>query len=584
MANSDSKAALGKCLASMGLPAGVLSSVYQSYLACDSRLWLIDDSSMMKIKDSHVGFGGKERGTIERIDNVTRWIELKEYVSFHTLMTSKCWVPTTIWFLNDRRKLNLCRGAPEDVAEEMTQIKAAVTGASLDRSACPLASCVRNLSEGIRKRGSDRRTTLVICTQGLPTDREGRSGSDVTRELLEELWKLAKLPVKIIIRLCTDDEKVTDMFNTMDARFDSVDVLDDFWGEALEVYLHNPWLTYSIGMHRLRESGFAPELMDDLDERPLSLDEIHKLCKTLFVGEDTSINLPHPSKGWNEFGQALEKLVKRERTQWNPIKKKMTPWINFRKLEVMHGRAPRRRAATPPPSNGFSRSCQGLDRKKEKASFTSAQEEKKEEMPPFKEKKKWKKPSLRRPNSFAFGQEKEETNTYRAPERTKKKPSLRRPDSFAYGERTSAPPKHRRARVDPPEEEQPSFAPRRSRSARRSQSWEDPAPTMMLAMWASQRPKIETLQHILVTIPSLFPPKNAGVEPHAYFAKWKTFDDEAFADDGGDELKELLKRAVRKAKFFLHPDKLPNDLTENQSLLFKNIWDIIQHQEAAISG
>lgn len=39
--------------------------------------------------------------------------------------------------------------------------------------------------------------------------------------------------------------------------------------QALEVYLHNPWLTYGIGLHRLRESGFAPDIMDDLDERPL---------------------------------------------------------------------------------------------------------------------------------------------------------------------------------------------------------------------------------------------------------------------------------------------------------------------------
>ena len=74
-------------------------------------------------------------------------------------------------------------------------------------------------------------------------------------------------------------------------------------------------------MHRLRESGFSPELMDDLDERPLNLDEIHQLCKALFVGEDNSITLPHPTLAcWNEFGQALVKLVKREKTQWNPIK------------------------------------------------------------------------------------------------------------------------------------------------------------------------------------------------------------------------------------------------------------------------
>jgi curved DNA-binding protein CbpA len=42
----------------------------------------------------------------------------------------------------------------------------------------------------------------------------------------------------------------------------------------------------------------------------------------------------------------------------------------------------------------------------------------------------------------------------------------------------------------------------------------------------------------------------------------------------------LLKRAARKAKFFLHPDKLPNDLTEAQTTLFRSIWDVIQDSEA----
>ena len=92
------------------------------------------------------------------------------------------------------------------------------------------------------------------------------------------------------------------------------------------------------------------------------------------------------------------------------------------------------------------------------------------------------------------------------------------------------------------------------------------------------------LQQLLVTVPQTFPPTNTNVEPHEYFSKWKTFDEEAFADESGDELKELLKRAVRKAKFFLHPDKLPKDLTENQTLLFKTIWDVLQDSEAATLG
>lgn len=41
-------------------------------------------------------------------------------------------------------------------------------------------------------------------------------------------------------------------------------------------------------------------------------------------------------------------------------------------------------------------------------------------------------------------------------------------------------------------------------------------------------------------------------------------------------LPPALFTAMRKTKFFLHPDKLPNDLTKGQAFLFRMLWDIIQ--------
>ena len=322
---------------------------------------------------------------------------------------------------------------------------------------------------------------------------------------------LLKLPVKLIIRLCTDDERVRDMFNTMDARFDSCDVLDDFWGEALEVYLHNPWLTYGMGLHRLREAGLAPEIMDDLDERPLSLDELHEFCHVLFVGgDDDIIDLPHPKKSWSAFIRALNVLVEKEKKQWNPIKKMATPWINLKKLDAMH----RRRHHRSRDSHGS------------------------------------------RHHHHQHGQQRRSST-------------------------------HSSQSKDPPESHSGGSSPRHQNRQHRSTlsgaaaaaaSNADLTLTQVLQRWSHQPSdykKYYPLQHLLVTVPQTFPPTNTKVEPHDYFKKWKTFDEEAFADESGDELKELLKRAVRKAKFFLHPDKLPKDLTENQTLLFKTIWDVL---------
>eukprot|EP00975_Prorocentrum_lima_P070415 12931840-Prorocentrum_lima.AAC.1 len=39
-----------------------------------------------------------------------------------------------------------------------------------------------------------------------------------------------------------------------------------------------------------------------------------------------------------------------------------------------------------------------------------------------------------------------------------------------------------------------------------------------------------------------------------------------------DETK--LKKAVRKVRVFLHPDKLPRDLSTDQSFIARMLWDI----------
>ena len=105
----------------------------------------------------------------------------------------------------------------------------------------------------------------------------------------------------------------------------------------MEVHLQNPWLTYGIGLHRLREAGLLPTVFGDLDNRPLTLDELHEFCETLFIGDDGCIDLPHPRKSsWNDFFFALKMLVEKAKLQWNPVKKKTMPWIDLDRVKAMH--------------------------------------------------------------------------------------------------------------------------------------------------------------------------------------------------------------------------------------------------------
>lgn len=97
----------------------------------------------------------------------------------------------------------------------------------------------------------------------------------------------------------------------------------------------------------------------------------------------------------------------------------------------------------------------------------------------------------------------------------------------------------------------------------------------LLVHWALQPPMLQMLRPIgdlLINIHSVFPPK-FGVAGHEYFAKWKSLSrDDVFNGVVPDE--DKLKKAVRKLRFFLHPDKLPRDLNDEQKFMCKMLWDV----------
>ena len=98
----------------------------------------------------------------------------------------------------------------------------------------------------------------------------------------------------------------------------------------------------------------------------------------------------------------------------------------------------------------------------------------------------------------------------------------------------------------------------------------------ILIQWALQPPQMQMLRPIDVLITSIhkvFPPA-LGVAGHDYFAKWKPVSGSDLAGPSGLPEEEKLKKSVRKIRFFLHPDKLPNDLNEEQQFMTKMLWDV----------
>lgn len=101
----------------------------------------------------------------------------------------------------------------------------------------------------------------------------------------------------------------------------------------------------------------------------------------------------------------------------------------------------------------------------------------------------------------------------------------------------------------------------------------------ILINWALQPPNLNVLRPIdqlVTTIHTAMPPA-FGVASHAYFAKFTPITQSELvvsAAMGAHPDENKLKKAVRKVRVFLHPDKLPRDLTSDQHFAARMLWDI----------
>lgn len=203
-------------------------------------------------------------------------------------------------------------------------------------------------------RSSNQKVSLVIATQGLPTNDNGESNQQITQEFVMALKAFENVPATITLRLCTDNEQVFHFYKaTIDCAHISHDIIDDYSGEALEVYLQNPWLTYVLSLHRFRELGLHVKVFDLLDERLLTFDELHEFCSIVF---ETNEMIPHPQTHWTLFLKTVSSLLQKEMAQWNPVKKKFMPLIDIFQLKLMYENKQSSQASTT--NNHFSSGAQ----------------------------------------------------------------------------------------------------------------------------------------------------------------------------------------------------------------------------------
>jgi len=299
-----------------GYPHGLREEVKNSCKQFPSRIWILDNSGSMGKCDGKklLNLKGKQA---KQLVQCSRWEELCKSVEFHADLVATLKAPTDFRLLNrsfetGEQYFSISSMDPREMRKQAENVKR-IMRASVPHNATPLTmhlNAVRSriIEELDKLTELGRRIVVVIATDGLPSDSAGKTNNRTKREFRDALKDLQGLPVWVVVRLLTDDSEVVEYWNDIDSEIEvPLEVLDDWMGEAAEIYNHNPWLNYPELMHHVREMGFSHPLFDLIDERRLDVSEMLKFMELLFG--QACRELPDPRVDFAGFQDMLDDIV-----------------------------------------------------------------------------------------------------------------------------------------------------------------------------------------------------------------------------------------------------------------------------------
>jgi hypothetical protein len=326
-----------------GFPLGLSQELHKTVESTVLRCWIIDNSGSMWTSDGHV-LRGKGKNT--RLIPCTRWAEMQATVECVADLAGLLQATTIFHMLNhpgDPRvpqKFSVAEHGSGSIHDDIDKAKQAMHTCQ-PQGPTPLSARLVEIREVLTaiapmlgKQG--QKATIVIATDGMPTDDFGGTTPEASREFVQTLRSLQNFPVWIVIRLCTDEDETRNFYNSLDEELElPLEVLDDHVAESKEVARFNNWLNYAQPLHRTRELGFQHRLFDLLDERPLNKDEVKEFLELLF-GQGL-FETADPHNDWKNFIKTVQRVVKNQPQQWNPRSQKMEPWVDIKKLEKSFG-------------------------------------------------------------------------------------------------------------------------------------------------------------------------------------------------------------------------------------------------------
>lgn len=312
------------------MPPGLSLAVAKAVMAFPLRIMIVDNSGSMQSGDGNRLVAA---GTRQRMLSCTRWAELSDDVLLVAKMAEALGARTDFHLLNPRPgadTLTVSAGAysrikplgPKADEQAIKEVLKTSPGGTT-----PLTEAVMRVVAMIEPHARELRAcgetvTVILATDGLPND---------SRTFELAMQQLQRLPVWLVVRLCTDDDKIVEYWNSLDEQLEMpLEVLDDLQSEAQEVTSNNGWLTYAPQLHTARLFGLPGKLFDAIDETALTPSMIKEFIEDLLGCSE----LPEPEVDANSFVDAVRSKLRELPEVLNPRSMQMQPWVDVRRLSA----------------------------------------------------------------------------------------------------------------------------------------------------------------------------------------------------------------------------------------------------------
>jgi len=256
----------------MGCPPRLAELLADEDAVIAERVFVLDNSGSTALCDGHV-LEPSVTGNVV-LTQSTRWQEVACTAMNHARWAAQLGVPAQFVLLNSRSMVNpqegvdFCRvDARVGIPDLQIQALQHLLSATFPTGGTPLATLLEQMLPRLKAKypiGAGQKFSVTLVTDGVPNEPK--------QYFVQALRRFGcELPVQLTIRLCTDEDAVTEFYDSVDREIEfALDIVDDLMGEARNVYRQNPWITYSVFLHTVREAGTLTKLFDFIDERPLT--------------------------------------------------------------------------------------------------------------------------------------------------------------------------------------------------------------------------------------------------------------------------------------------------------------------------